>query len=315
MKILLTGASSFTGFWFARALAERGHSVYATFQGSMDAYDAARQRRIAALPASVQCLWETSMGSEKLQGIVDAGDGWDLLCLHGAYVTGYRNPDFDVVGAVRNNTAGLQPLLEKMAAKGMRSVLATGSVFEAEEGAGEEPLRAFSPYGLSKTLTWKVEQYLAQIMNLRLGKFLIPNPFGPYEEPRFTAYLMKTWYAAKLAEVRTPLYVRDNIHISSLAAHYARYAESMVAGTAAPKCGPMGYIESQGAFTQRFAAEMRTRLGIPCEVALGQQTDFSEPLVRINTQSDKLPESDWNEAAAWDELADYYRSEFAPAQA
>jgi hypothetical protein len=23
-------------------------------------------------------------------------------------------------------------------------------------------------------------------------KFVVPNPFGPYEEPRFTAYLMKT---------------------------------------------------------------------------------------------------------------------------
>ena len=197
----------------------------------------------------------------------------------------------------------------------MQAVLATGSVFEAEEGAGEEPLRAFSPYGLSKTLTWKAEQYLAQILSLRLGKFLIPNPFGPYEEPRFTAYLMKTWYAAKTAEVRTPLYVRDNIHVSSLAMHYARYAEDLVSGTAMPKCGPMGYVESQGAFTMRFAAEMRSRLGMPCEVALGKQTDFSEPLVRINTTPATLPESEWKETAAWDELAAYYQSEFAPAHA
>jgi len=312
MKILLTGASSFTGFWFTRALAERGHSVYATFQGSRDSYDAGRKRRIDALPRSVKCLWETSLGSERLlETAVSEGD-WDLVCLHGAYVTGYRDPDFDTVGAVRNNTAGLQVLLERLAAKGLRSVLATGSVFEAEEGAGEEPLRAFSSYGLSKTLTWKVQEYLAQIMNLRLGKFLIPNPFGPYEEPRFTAYLMKTWYAGRAAEVRTPSYVRDNIHVTSLAVHYARYAERLVAGQAEPKCGPMGYVESQGSFTLRFAAEMTKRLGIPCEVLLGQQTEFSEPLMRVNTQAEKLPQSEWSETAAWDELADYYKTEFAP---
>ena len=32
MKILFTGASSFTGFWFARALAAAGHEVVATFR-------------------------------------------------------------------------------------------------------------------------------------------------------------------------------------------------------------------------------------------------------------------------------------------
>ena len=312
MKILLTGASSFTGFWFSRVLAERGHTVYATFQGSRDSYDGPRKRRIDALPASVRCLWETSLGSDRLLDTVASENGWDLVCLHGAYVTGYRNLDFDVTGALRHNTAGLQVVLEKLATKGLRSVLATGSVFEAEEGAGEEPLRAFSPYGLSKTLTWKVEQYLAQILNLRLGKFLIPNPFGPYEEPRFTAYLIRTWYAGKIAEVRTPSYIRDNIHITNLAVHYARYAERLVAGEAKPKCGPMGYVESQGSFTLRFATEMTERLGIPCEVVLGQQTDFSEPLMRVNTQAEKLPELEWDETVAWDELAAYYKAEFAP---
>ena len=38
MKILLTGASSFTGMWFARELAQAGHEVVATFQRAHDAY-------------------------------------------------------------------------------------------------------------------------------------------------------------------------------------------------------------------------------------------------------------------------------------
>ena len=314
MKILLTGASSFTGFWFTHALARAGHTVYATFQDNRNKYDAIRKRRIDALPNNVNCLWDTSLGSERLLEAIASEGSWDLVCLHGAYVTGYRSSNFDVVEALRNNTAGLQVALEKLAAKGLRGVLVTGSLFEADEGAGEEPLRAFSPYGLSKTLTWKTEQYLAQILDLRLGKLVIPNPFGPYEEPRFTAYLIKTWYAGKAAEVRTPLYVRDNIHVTKLAAHYAQYAEKLVTGTAAPRCSPMGYAESQGAFTLRFAAEMKKRLELPCEVILGQQTDFSEPLMRVNTQAEQLPESEWDETLAWDELAAYYEAELAMAR-
>jgi nucleoside-diphosphate-sugar epimerase len=313
MNILLTGASSFTGYWFARTLALRGHTVYATFQGPESSYEGARGRRVKELPSGVNCLWEAALNSQTLLDSVASVPHWDLLCLHGAFVTGYRERGFDVAGALRNNTEGLPRLLEQMAARGLKRVVATGSVFEADEGAGEEPRRAFSPYGLSKSVTWQVQRYWTQDLGLHLGKFLVPNPFGPFEEPRFTAYLMKTWYAGKTAEVRTPLYIRDNIHVSQLALHYAHFAEGLPASPGTSHCAPMGYVESQGVFTQRFASEMRTRLGIECGVALGQQTDFGEPLMRVNTQRLALAKDEWNETSAWDELAGYYRAEFAPA--
>lgn len=311
MNILLTGASSFTGFWFARTLAEHGHKVFATFQGTAESYSGMRKRRIDDLPPQVQRLWETSAQSERLLRLLREQPQWDLLCLHGAFVTGYRDPGFDIALALKNNTEGLGPLLKELASRGLRRILITGSVFEADEGAGEEPLRAFSPYGLSKGLTWQVQKYWAQVLGLHLGKFVIPNPFGPLEEPRFTAYLMKTWYAGKVAEVRTPLYIRDNIFVSCLAHHYANFAENLLASSGLSRCAPMGFVESQGAFTLRFAAEMRTRLGLDCAVTQGQQSDFSEPLMRVNTQSLILPSESWQESAAWDELAAYYKSEYA----
>jgi UDP-glucose 4-epimerase len=120
---------------------------------------------------------------------------------------------------------------------------------------------------------------------------------------------MKTWYAGKIAEVKTPEFIRDNIHVSRLATHYANFAEDSNSGNA--KCAPMGYVESQGAFTLRFASEMRRRLGLAGVVIPGKQTDFNESLMRVNTQSLPLPESQWSETAAWDELARYYETEFS----
>ena len=54
----------------------------------------------------------------------------------------------------------------------------TGSVFEQNEGAGEPPLVAFSPYGLSKGLTAEVVRHRCREFGIRYGKFVIPNPFG-----------------------------------------------------------------------------------------------------------------------------------------
>jgi nucleoside-diphosphate-sugar epimerase len=187
----------------------------------------------------------------------------------------------------------------------------TGSVFEPGEGAGSQGLPAFSPYGLSKRLTAQVVEYYCGLAGMSYGKFVIPNPFGPFEEPRFTQYLVRSWYEGKTPGVNTPAYVRDNIHASLLAKAYAAFAGSLSDEAGATKLNPSGYIESQGDFALRFAHEMRGRLGLPCEVTLAHQTEFSEPRIRVNTDMLDADALGWNEAAAWDELARYYQQVFA----
>jgi UDP-glucose 4-epimerase len=130
-------------------------------------------------------------------------------------------------------------------------------------------------------LRWTAEFY-AHREGFTFEKFVIPNPFGPYEEPRFTAYLMRTWLAGDTARVQTPRYVRDNIPVSLLAKAYAAF----VGATPAPRTvrlNPSGYPESQGAFAERMRREAKSRLGRPCALELAVQTEFPEPPVRINT--------------------------------
>jgi nucleoside-diphosphate-sugar epimerase len=185
-------------------------------------------------------------------------------------------------------------------------VLLTGSVFEGGEGAGSEGLPDFSPYGLSKALTAQAFRYYCARAGMGLGKFVIPNPFGPFEEPRFTAYLVKNWFSGQTPGCATPLYVRDNIHVSLLARAYAQFAAEL-GPSGFVKRSPSGYVESQGAFALRFAAELRRRLDLPCPVELKQQIDFAEPRVRINTDVPDAAALGFSEEAAWDELAEYYR--------
>lgn len=304
MKILLTGASSFTGLWFARALHAAGHSVVMPLRGTADSYGAGvRADRVRALAAHGEVVWECSFGSPRFLDLAASGE-WDLLCHHAARVGDYRSAGFDVTGAVAENTLALPEVLAAM--RGLRGVVLTGSVFEADEGAGSKPLRAFSPYGLSKGLTGQVVRHWCEVAGLPLGRFVIANPFGPFEEPRFGAYLMRCFLRGEVPEVRTPLYVRDNIHVDLLAARYAGFCAELAGGTVWRRLNPSGYVESQGGFAQRFAHEMSARLGRPCEVRLGTQTDFSEPLMRVNTDPAAPEVPGWDEAAAWDGVAAFY---------
>jgi nucleoside-diphosphate-sugar epimerase len=304
VRILLTGGSSFTGLWFARSLAARGHTVVAALKGSD--YSGLRGNRVAELRRVAEVVGDCPFGSARFLDLAGTGS-WDLLCQHAAQTGDYRNPDFDVIGAVADNTKNVVAVLKAMMARGLAGVVLTGSAFEQDEGAGEAPLRAFSPYGLSKGLTWQCYRFLSETMNFNLGKFVIANPFGPFEEPRFCNYLIRSWHKGEVPAVRTPLYVRDNIHIDLLAATYATFADRVPSQRGITKFNPSFYVESQGAFAHRFATEMSSRLGVACPVTLLQQDDFAEPMVRINTDRIDGAEFGWSETAAWDAEAEFYR--------
>jgi nucleoside-diphosphate-sugar epimerase len=311
MKILFTGGSSFTGSWFIRELAASGHSVTAIFRLPPDGYsDPVRRERVALASAVCRAVHGCAFGEPSFMSLLSEG-GWDLLCHHAADVTNYKSPDFDTVAAVGNNTRNLPAVLRAFQDGGCRRILLTGSVFESGEGSGSQGLPDFSPYGLSKAMTSQMFRYYCAQDNMSLGKFVIPNPFGPLEEPRFTGYLMKSWLTGATPNCSSPAYVRDNIHVSLLAKVYARFAADLQTAPGVTKINPSGYAESQGAFTLRLAQEMRPRLGLACPVGLKSQTDFPEPRVRINTDIPDARVLGWDESGAWDDMARFYQERFS----
>lgn len=314
MRILFTGASSFTGYWFANELAEAGHDLVAIFQKSREAYQGVRAERVAAVVPLCRAVFECRFGDRRFLDVIVSEKRWDVLCHHAADVTDYKSPRFDVGRALENNTRNLSEVLTALEARACRKVVLTGSVFENDEGAGSADLPAFSPYGLSKGLTAQVFRYHASNAGMRLGKFVIPNPFGPFEDPRFSAYLIKTWQRGEVAVVKTPAYVRDNIHVSLLAKVYRQFVEGLPEAPGLERINPSGYVESQGDFAERLAREMRGRLQLPCLLELSEQTEFPEPRVRHNTDVPDARSLAWRESEAWDEIAAYYARSLEPAR-
>jgi nucleoside-diphosphate-sugar epimerase len=294
--------------WFVEALIRRGHGVIAVSRGQQSIHSGLRAERLQRVEACCRALRSAPFGSPRFLEIIAEEGPFDILCHHGAETENYRSKDFDCVGAVASNTRSLPEVLKALQSAGCRQIVLTGSVFEVGESAGR-PSRPFSGYGLSKTLTAQIFQYHAEREGMALGRFIIPNPFGPYEDPRFTDYLIRSWREGKLGLVSTPRYVRDNIHISLLAECYCGFVESLPS-SGCQKLGPSGYAETQGAFAARFAREVAARLKLDTPLEMAKQKVFEEPAICINSDVVLAAELDWDEEKAWDQLADYYADRY-----
>jgi UDP-glucose 4-epimerase len=305
MRILFTGASSFTGYWFVRELAAAGHEVVAACRGD-GRYEGLRAERMRMVRELCETRYGCAFGNDDFLALTKTS--FDVLCHHGAQVGDYRSPDFDPYRAAAANLYRLPEVLRALKDRGCGRLVLTGTFFEPNEGAGSKPLRAFNAYGLSKGLTATAAAFYADREGFTFEKFVIPHPFGPYEEPRFTAYLMKTWLAGETARVQTPRYVRDNIPVSLLAKAYAAFVGASPAPGATRRLNPIGYAESQGAFTRRLRDEVAARLGLHCRLELSTQTEFPEPPVRINTDLLDAEALGWDENQAWDDFVRYYQT-------
>lgn len=314
MRILFTGISSFTGFWFARTLLDGGHEIVAPLARKVADYEGVRARRAELLRGRCRMVEDCPFGSDAFLREVRAAGHFDVLCHHAADVTDYKSRDFDYLRATAANCRQARAVLGELRDRGCRVLVATGSVFEADEGAGEKPLRAFSPYGLSKTLTWQILRYEAGAAGLETRKFVIPNPVGAYEEPRFSTYLATSWLAGRVPSVKTPAYVRDNVPVTLLALAYRSLVERPHdPATAVVSRSPGFWAETQGAFAERMARALAPRLGVACPLRCEEQTVFEEPRVRIGAEPLDAGAHAWNEPAWWDELAEYYRANVSPA--
>lgn len=90
MKILFTGGSSFTGYWFAGQLASAGHDVTVVMRQQVENYaDELRRLRVAALTTTCHPIFGVSFGDDRFLELIKDSH-WDVLCHHAADARNYR---------------------------------------------------------------------------------------------------------------------------------------------------------------------------------------------------------------------------------
>jgi UDP-glucose 4-epimerase len=306
-RVLLTGVSSFTGYWFAKVLSEYGYSICCPLPREERQYEGLKKERLDSLPQEVEVVYDSPFGSSGFLGLLDSRI--DALCLHGSYVSGYNQSDFSASEAIRQNLYNAEAVLAKAKTSGCSRVIWTSSVFEDAVELDDSKLGTYPVwyrYALSKKLSGLAFRSLCFESDIGFSRFVITNPFGPLEDPKLCRLMANAVIQQKVFEVRTPHYVRDMIHVRHLAEAYIHLLRLLISGQDCPELRPGEYSGNLGDFAQIFVSEISKRLGKPCRVERSDSMVFNEPLSLINETHVSSLVKVYDPNDRWDELAAFY---------
>ena len=307
-RILLTGGSSFTGFWFARRLVESGFSVCCPLPNDKRSYEGIKKRRLDTLAETVDLFYNIPFGSVEFINLLDGH--FENLCLHGAFVKGYQNNDFGFGKAVGQNLNEIDRVFEKAKQNGCLGIIWTSSIFEDAVNTDEEFSKGSAlpwfKYALSKKISYLSAREIALNSGLSFLRYIIPNPFGPYEDKKLTFHIIKSLHLGNDVSLKTPYYIRDMIHVEHLASDYVRCIQSLDGLCESSTNRPSEYPLSIMEFATILCEEYNKRYGSNHKVIKSEQENHKEPAKMFNNQKGRLSLPDYDDAKSWDHIFQYY---------
>jgi len=309
MRVLLTGGSSFTGLWIARALVAAGAEVTVPLRGGAEGPDPVRRERVATLAAVAEVEAACPFGGPAFLELLERRGPFDVLCLHHAEVGDFRRADYDPLAAAQATTFGLDRVLAVLAGQSRCRLAHTGTVFEADEGDGDRPLLAIGAYGLAKTLISQIIRHTAAEKGIPAIKITLASPFGPGQTAGIVPALLQAWGRDEPAFLEQPDWVRDFQPVELLARHYAALALGLVTAPRGDRANPSGHVLTVEAFAELLAEAMRERLGSACRIVRNPRPlPKREPRCRYNTEPMAALADDAAWQASLDRLADWAHS-------
>lgn len=286
-----------SGAMLARELLHRNASIVGLARTPVRLQPEIVSKRLLGIEESISWLENVSHGSEEMVKSLSQAKA-ETFIIHAHPMEGFKSQEYDLGAVIHQMTHNLHNEIKSFVNAGGQRVIYSGSVFEPNTQLATAPNVAASKYGISKAVVWESLRRECEFFGVSLSRVTIPNPFGVGEIGRFGNYLTGEWRIGTTPVVKTPDYIRDNIHVRELA---TRYADFVIENSFENQnLRPSGYIESQLAFAQRMAFEFSVRSGKTLLVDSETQIDFFEPLVLINDGSKSTSFAE-KESEFWDE--------------
>jgi len=272
MKIALSAASSFTGFWIARTLRKQGWEVLPLSSSAPGTGEGLRGLRMKLLEKDFRVQFGVASHDGSMVRWIHSNKP-EIWVHHHHFMEEFRSPQYDTARAIEVGIKPLSEIVHALVEGGCRGIVYSGSYFEPGEGGAQTPAER-TPYARSKKMVWDELSRQAGAAGIPLSKVVIPNPVGPFENvDRLIPILIQSSLMSSVFKVTQPASTSDNIPWHILADVYAEAIQNLSKGNG-KIFRPSGRVSSTLDFVNEIEAELLVR-------GLG----LKKPLVEVNTST------------------------------
>jgi UDP-glucose 4-epimerase len=298
-KIAITGVSSFTGAELAREFSCSGYEVHGLCRAELSSYTGLKLQRLRSLKGVVL---HGNLKSERGDHAVWIKEHRPNVWIHHHHaMENFRLQTYDLTQANKVSLDPLDAWVRALEESHAESVIHTGSYFEPGEGG--QPIHSVcTPYAHSKKEVWLALENRLKNSSLRLGKVVIPNPFGALENPdRLIPTLLMRARSGEPFDLWTPSASADQIPAHALAEVYVQ-----TLGQLREKhrviSRPSGRVIDNATWVREVCDSLlRKRLQVlPPEIRV-HSGDHERPALSYQNPALERIQIDWSQV--WDEYA------------
>ena len=279
-NLIFSGSTSFTGFSFLKELVNYNLNIVCNLTNKKNHYKELKKIRLQELSKhkKIKFIENCKFGSNKYLELLKSQKNFSL-CHHSSFTQNYNdNLKFDLNLTNNNNLKNIDKVFSILK-DNCEEIILTESIFQSKYNYN---LFETSKYSLSKSITSMVFDYYSNLYNIKLRKFIICNPWGSYEEKRFTYYLMNCWSLNKIPIIKRPYDIRENIYINDLSKRYS----SFILNSSKKIYCPSGQQMSNLNFAKFLKSQLSDYLNKEFQITwLRNQKSSSEPIKIINPNS------------------------------
>ena len=307
-RILLTGCSSFTGYWFARELINLGFELCCPLPHEYDEYLGVKKQRLDFIRDKATLVFKCPFGTN---GFIElCKNHYYGMGFHGFYMENYNNRNYKISSSLSQNLKNIETILEILQENRTR-IIYSSSIFEdainIEDDNNESTSIDWYNYAFSKKVTFLALRSLCEQYGLTCQRFVITNPFGPYEDTKFCFHLMNSILKKNDFLIKTPFYTRDMIQVDLLAKLYAN-AFLDLNGENLVEFRPSQYSMKIFEFAELFISEISKYCGYKISIIKGNQKTFNEPEILINDINYGKYNCFYETKEFWNDYFYYYRN-------
>lgn len=295
MRVLMTGISSFSGYYFAKSFLERDHEVIGILSGGYSS-NSLKERRIKNLVSLKKSL--SFLNLRDIKSLRD--NNFEVLILHGSHMKDRKSPEFNSYNAVQKTLEVSRTIKENGV---FANIIHTGTFSEPYESLYDDPV-SFNTYSTSKSEIYVAHKEL--FSDNLIHKYVMPNPIGKLQNYNLISAAFEKWQNDEAFQINQPWLIRDFVPVDLLAEDYVLFTEDIVKNrTRVPKKRyPSLYITTIEGIIKRVASVAQSISNLNCEVIYGNRSDtVFEPRIRINRDILYANIVEWNETKWWNEYA------------